>query len=62
MHVTEQREGVASVAELLGVIHTVDNRAAALSGVQEVICIAWVGKKEWRHSENIQAEVLHRAT
>lgn len=37
MHVTEQCEGIASGAELLGVVHAVDNGAAALPGVQEVI-------------------------
>lgn len=40
MCVTEQCEGIASGAKLLGVVHTVDNGAAALPGVQEVICTA----------------------
>lgn len=38
--VTEQREGVASVAELLGVVHAVDDGTAASTGVQEVVCAA----------------------
>lgn len=40
MHITEQCEGIASGAELLGVVHTVDNGTPALPGVQEVICTA----------------------
>lgn len=38
--VTEQCEGIASGAELLGVVHTVDDGTAALPGVQEVVCTA----------------------
>lgn len=55
VHVTEQREGVASGAQLLGVVHTVDNWAAALSCVQEVVCTAWVQRqREQMNLENMQ--------
>lgn len=37
---TEQREGVASVAELLRVVHPFDDGTAALPGVREVVCTA----------------------
>lgn len=40
LDVTEQREGVASVAELLRVVHAVDDGTAASTGVQEVVCTA----------------------
>lgn len=42
---TEQGEGIAGGAKLLGVVHTIDHGAAALPGVQEVVCTAWVDKK-----------------
>lgn len=53
--VTEQCEGIASGAEFLGVVHTVDDRTAALPGVQEVACTAWIennNNKRWADSEN----------
>lgn len=43
---TEQREGVASVAELLCVVHPIDDGTAALPGVREVVCTAWVENKQ----------------
>lgn len=45
VRVTEQCEGIASGAKLLGVVHAVDDGAAALSGVQEVVCTACVEKQ-----------------
>lgn len=39
-HVTEEGEGLPSGAELFGVVHTVNNGAAALPGVEEFICTA----------------------
>lgn len=63
MHVTEQCEGIASGAELLGVVHAVDNGAAALPGVQEVIGTAWVERRRgWRDSENMQHVQFHNVS
>lgn len=39
-HVTKEGEGLASGAQLLGVIHTVNHGAPALPGVKELICAA----------------------
>lgn len=38
--VTEEGKGLPSVAELFGVVHTVNDGAAALPGVEEFICTA----------------------
>lgn len=38
--VTEQGEGLASGAQLFGVVHAVDDGAPALPGVEEFICPA----------------------
>ena len=37
VRLTQQREGVARGAQLLGVVHALDDRAPALPGVQEVV-------------------------
>lgn len=47
--VTQQGKSIACGAKLLGVIHSVDNGAAALPRVQEVICTAWIETQRGKH-------------